>query len=143
MKTMQKLLAALLAIVCLFSITACVRDGSGEVDLEDGEDVTVTYGKVTVANLSGKDAVELYYKRSTAAKWSDNILSVDVFHKNMGLEITYPKGAKSNYDIRLVFEDGTYQDFTKLDLEGEAGKGKIVYLGKAPEYAPEKTTVTK
>ena len=140
MKTMQKLLAALLAIVCLFSITGCVRDGANENELEDGEDVTVTYGKVTVANMSGQDAVKMFYKRAGTSEWSDNILSQAFFHKNMGLEITYPIGAKSKYDIRLVFEDGTYRDFTNLDLEQADDKGQIVYLGEAPENAPEKTT---
>ncbi len=143
MKTVQKLLAALLAVVCLFSITACVRDGADTLDMEDGEDVTVTYGKVTIANMSGKDAVKLFYKRSTESDWSDNILPEDYFHKNMGLQISYPIGAKSLYDIRLIFEDGSYKDFTKIDLEGMAEKGQIVYLGQAPKDAPAATTKAK
>ncbi|HBL40448.1 MAG TPA: hypothetical protein DDY98_02310 [Ruminococcaceae bacterium] len=135
MKTTKKLLAALLAIVCLFSVSACTREGADQMDLEDGEDVTVTYAKATVANMSGKDAVKLLYKRSDSANWSDNILTQDYFHKNMGLEITYPVGAKCRYDIRLIFEDGSYQDFTKLDLEGSKS---IVYLGEAPETSAAK-----
>ena len=141
MKTIQKLLAALLAVICLFSVSACANKAISESDMEDGEDVSVTYGKVTVANLSGKDAVQLYYKRSGTDQWSENILTQDYFHKDMGLEITYPMGAKSTYDIRLIFEDGTYRDFINLDLEKDAAKGRIVYLGEAPEGAPKKTTV--
>ncbi len=141
MKTVQKIIAALLAAVCLFSITACVRDGVSDTDVKDGEDVTVTYGKVTIANMSGKDAVKLFYKLSTATEWSDNILSQDYFHNGMGLQLTYPIGTKSKFDIRLVFEDGSYRDFTKLDIEDYADKGQIIYLGEAPKNATEKTTV--
>ena len=129
MKTTQKLLAAFLAVICLFSISACSKSSISGSDLEDGEDVTITYGKATVANMSGKDAVKLFYKRSDTSDWSENILSQDYFHSNMGLEITFPVGAKTNYDIRLVFEDGTYKDYPNLDLEGAKS---IIYLGDPP-----------
>ncbi len=136
MKTTKRLLAALLAVICLFSVSACAtREGADQPELEDGEDVTVSYAKATVANMTGKDAIKLLYKRSDSASWSNNILTQDYFHKNMGIEITYPIGAKSRYDIRLIYEDGSYRDFTKLDLEGAKS---VIYLGDAPETSAAK-----
>ncbi len=142
MKTIQKLLAALLAVICLFSVTACSGSKIDSTDVDDGEDISIRYGRATVANVTGKDATKLYYKRTGTDQWSDNILSQDYLHNNMGTEITYPMDANCKYDIRLLFEDGSYQDFEGLDIESDAAKGRIIYLGQAPEGAPKKAAKT-
>ena len=131
----KKLLALVLAAVCILSFTACgdketVVDSQEEgstLGLEDGEDIEIVKAKATIANVSGKDAVSLLARKSGTSEWSDNVLSQDYLHADMAVELSYNESDNNVYDLRLVFEDGTYQDFTNIDLS--SGQ-PIYYLGK-------------
>ena len=133
MKNFKKFFALLLALLCVFSFAACTGndiadDESSSLALEDGEDVGLEKKKVVVANVTGKDAVSMLVRPSGTEEWSDNVLSQDFFHTNKGLELSYVEKAENVYDIRLVFEDGTYEDFTNLDYSKATG---YIYLGNA------------
>ena len=132
----KKILALMLAIVCIFSFAACGDNNQPAVDsddesstlgLEDGEDIEIVKAKATVANVSGKDAVSLLARKSGTSEWSDNVLSQDYLHADMAVELSYNADENNVYDLRLVFEDGTYQDFTNIDLS--SGQ-PVYYLGK-------------
>lgn len=133
MKNLKKIFALLLVLLCVFSFAACTGndvadDESSSLALEDGEDVGLEKKKVVVANVTGKDAVSMLVRPSGTEEWSDNVLSQDFFHTNKGLELSYVEKAENVYDIRLVFEDGTYEDFTNLDYSKATG---YIYLGNA------------
>lgn len=133
MKNFKKIFALLLVMLCVFSFAACTGndvadDESSSLALEDGEDVGLEKKKVVVANVTGKDAVSMLVRPSGTEEWSDNVLSQDFFHTNKGLELSYVEKAENVYDIRLVFEDGTYEDFTNLDYSKATG---YIYLGNA------------
>lgn len=136
MSNLKKIIALLLALICLCSFAACTQEGvnggedSSELGLEDGEDKGIEKKKVTVANVTGKDAVSMLVRPSGTEEWSSNILSQDYFHTDKALELTYTVQESNVYDIRLVFEDGTYQDFTELDYEKAKG---YIYLGTPEE----------
>ena len=131
----KKLLALVLAAVCILSFTACgdketVVDSQEEgstLGLEDGEDIEIVKAKATIANVSGKDAVSLLARKSGTSEWSDNVLSQDYLHADMAVELSYNESDNNVYDLRLVFEDGTYQDFTNIDLS--SGQ-PVYYLGR-------------
>ena len=132
----KKLLALVLAAVCVLSFTACgdketVVDSQEEgstLGLEDGEDIEIVKAKATIANVSGKDAVSLLARKSGTSEWSDNVLSQDYLHADMAVELSYNESDNNVYDLRLVFEDGTYQDFTNIDLS--SGQ-PVYYLGRS------------
>ena len=132
----KKLLALVLAAACILSFTACgdkemVVDSQEEgstLGLEDGEDIEIVKAKATIANVSGKDAVSLLARKSGTSEWSDNVLSQDYLHADMAVELSYNESDNNVYDLRLVFEDGTYQDFTNIDLS--SGQ-PVYYLGRS------------
>lgn len=133
MNGFKKLLTLILALLCLCSFAACtaddVTDGeSNSLVLEDGEDMEITKKKVVVANVTGKDAVSMLVRPSGTEQWSPDVLSQDYFHTNKALELSYIEKEQNVYDIRLVFEDGTYEDFTNLDYSKATG---YIYLGNA------------
>ena len=135
MNNFKKIFALLLALLCLCSFAACggnevADDESSSLALEDGEDMGITKKKVVVANVTGKDAVSLLVRPSGTQEWSPNVLSQDYFHTNKGLELSYVEKEENIYDIRLVFEDGSYQDFTNLDYSKISG---YIYLGNTEE----------
>lgn len=132
----KKIPALILAAVCIFSFAACGNDNQPAADsedesstlaLEDGEDIEIVKAKATIANVSGKDAVSLLARKSGTSEWSDNVLSQDYLHADMAVELSYNSSDSNVYDLRLVFEDGTYQDFTNIDLS--SGQ-PVYYLGK-------------
>lgn len=129
---MRKILAVLLtAFICLCVFSACSKDGSSDVEntdvvIEDIEDAGVGVGSVTLANLMGKDAVELLARSSGTTEWSKNILSQDTLRANVAVEMKYTKTETNKFDVRLVFEDGTSQEFTNLDF---AAAKSTIYLG--------------
>ena len=45
----------------------------------------------------------------------------------MAVEVSYNVSENNVYDLRLVFEDGSYQDFTNIDFS--SGQS-VYYLGK-------------
>lgn len=132
----KKLLALVLALVCVFSFAACDgsqptgTDGeeSSSLKVESGEDGAVEQAKVTIANMTGKDAVSLLARKSGSEEWSDNILSQDYLHADMAVEITYNVSDNNIYDLRLVFEDESYQDFASIDF---AAAKSVIYLDNA------------
>lgn len=133
MNNFKKLLALFLALICVCSFAACTGndvadDESSSLALEDGEDVGLEKKKVVVANVSGKDAVSMLVRPSGTEEWSSNVLSQDYFHTNKALELSYVEKEENIYDIRLVFEDGSYEDFTNLDYSKATG---YIYLGNA------------
>ncbi len=130
----KKFLALIMALICICSFAACNSggaDGNSEentsLEMEDGEDVGIKRSKVTVANITGKDAVSLLARKSGSTEWSDNILSQDFLHTDKAVEITYTVSDNNVYDLRLVFEDESYQDFKSIDFS--SGQ-PIYYLGK-------------
>lgn len=133
MNSFKKIFALLLALFCIFSFAACTGndvsdDESSSLAVEDGEDVGLEKKKVTVANVTGKDAVSMLVRPSGTEEWSPNVLSQDYFHTNKGLELSYVEKENNVYDIRLVFEDGSYEDFTNIDYSSTSG---YIYLGSA------------
>ncbi|MBR3753592.1 MAG: hypothetical protein IKK49_00625 [Clostridia bacterium] len=141
MNNFKKLFALLLALLCVFSFAACTGndvadDESSSLALEDGEDVGLEKKTVVVANVTGKDAVSMLVRPAGTEEWSPNVLSQDYFHTNKALELSYVEKAENVYDIRLVFEDGTNEDFTNLDYSKATG---YIYLGNT-EPSTEDTT---
>ena len=141
MNNFKKLFALLLALLCVFSFAACTGndvadDESSSLALEDGEDVGLEKKTVVVANVTGKDAVSMLVRPAGTEEWSPNVLSQDYFHTNKALELSYVEKAENVYDIRLVFEDGTYEDFTNLDYSKATS---YIYLGNT-EPSTEDTT---
>ena len=136
MNNFKKIFALILAMLCVFSFAACTGndvsdvsdDESSSLALEDGEDMGIPKKKVVVANVTGKDAVSMLVRPSGTEEWSPNVLSQDYFHTNKALELSYVEKAENVYDIRLVFEDGTYEEFTNLDYSKATG---YIYLGNA------------
>ncbi len=129
---MKKILSVLLAaLLCLCVFAGCSKDGGGDVEntdvvIEDIEDAGVGVGSVTLANMMGKDAVELFARSSGTTEWSKNILSQDTLRANVAVEMKYTKTETNKFDVRLVFEDGTSQEFTDLDF---AAAKSTIYLG--------------
>ncbi|MBQ6931835.1 MAG: hypothetical protein IJN38_06865 [Clostridia bacterium] len=143
MNSFKKIFALLLALLCLCSFAACTGnegansgDESNSLALEDGEDAGLEKKKVVVANVTGKDAVSMLVRPSCTQECSDNDLSQDYFHSNKALELSYVEKAENIYDIRLVFEDGSYEDFTDLDYSKTIG---YIYLGNEEPSAEETT----
>lgn len=133
MNNFKKIFALILAMLCVFSFAACTGndvsdDESSSLALEDGEDMGISKKKVVVANVTGKDAVSMLVRPSGTEEWSPNVLSQDYFHTNKALELSYIEKEQNIYDIRLVFEDGTYEEFTNLDYSKATG---YIYLGNA------------
>ena len=133
MNSFKKIFALLLALLCIFSFAACTGndvsdDESSSLAIEDGEDVGLEKKKVVVANVTGKDAVSMLVRPSGTEDWSPDVLSQDYFHTNKALELSYVEKEENVYDIRLVFEDGSYEDFTNLDYSKATG---YIYLGNA------------
>lgn len=133
MNSFKKIFALLLALLCIFSFAACTGNDvldyeSSSLALEDGEDVGLEKKKVVVANVTGKDAVSMLVRPSGTEEWSPDVLSQDYFHTNKALELSYVEKEENIYDIRLVFEDGSYEDFTNLDYSKTTG---YIYLGNA------------
>lgn len=133
MNSFNKIFALLLALLCIFSFAACTGndvsdDESSSLAVEDGEDVGLEKKKVVVANVTGKDAVSMLVRPSGTEEWSPDVLSQDYFHTNKALELSYVEKEENIYDIRLVFEDGSYEDFTNLDYSKATG---YIYLGNA------------
>ncbi len=131
---MKKFIALFLAALCLLSFAACSPDvdlkDDGNVNVEDGEDSGVEKATVTIANMTGQDAVSLLARQTGSEEWSDNILSQDYLHNEKAVEITYNKSENDVYDLKLVFEDGTYQEFESIDF---AQAKSIIYLQKPEE----------
>ena len=129
---MKKTVAFLLiAVLCLGCLAACSSSGDDEssaddIAIEDVEDAGVGQGKVTLANMMGKDAVQILARKSGTQEWSSTILSADSLRANVAVEFTYTKTDTNKFDVRLVFEDGSTQDFTELDF---AGAKSTIYLG--------------
>jgi len=130
MKKIPVVLLAAMLCVCLFAgcsgNSAGSEDVSGEVAVEDVEDVELGLGKVTLANMMGKDAAEILAKPAGSAEWSKSILSADSLRAGVAVEFTYTKTENNKFDVRLVFADGTTQDFTNLDF---AAAKSTIYLG--------------
>ena len=121
-------------LLCVSCLSACVSGGAegtddGSVSIEDTEDVAIDKGIVTLANMMGKDAVELYARVSGTKEWSKTILSDDSLPAYVATEFTYSCGKTNNnvFDVKLVFEDGTSQEFTNLDFGAAASS--TIYLG--------------
>lgn len=121
----------LLMMICLFGLSACsdkVPDVTEESDVavEDVEDAAIGKGNVTLANMMEKDAVELLARPTGTNEWLSSILSDDSLRAGVAVDFTYVKTETNIFDIRLVFEDGTTQDFTNLDF---AKAQSTIYLG--------------
>ncbi len=134
MKKIKSILAVVFALLlCICCFAGCsdspdesTPDTSETFKIEDGEDAAVGVGKVTLANMTGKDAVELLARVSGETDWQSNILSDDSLRTNVAVEFTYAKSDKNVFDVRFVFEDGSTQDFTNLDF---AQAKSTIYLG--------------
>lgn len=116
--------------ICMFAGCSSSQnnpdDPDGSLVVMDGEDVGVEYGKVTLANLMGKDAVELLVRVSGETQWRSDILSASTLRADTAEEFSYVRTFNSVYDVRLVFEDGSFQEFTNLDFANAKG---TIYLG--------------
>lgn len=130
---MKKITAVLLAaMLCMCMFAGCSdspsteEEQSGAVAVEDVEDVGLGLGTVTLANMMGKDATEILAKPTGTTEWSKSILSSDSLRANVAVEFSYTMTETNKFDVRLVFEDGTTQDFTNLDF---AGAKSTIYLG--------------
>lgn len=131
---MKKKIAFLLAILFGVScLTACVDSGAdgvddGSVSVEAVEDVEISYGTVTLINLTGKDAVELYARESGTTEWSKTILSQDFLKANVETKLTYTytKNNINVFDVRLVFEDGTEYVIENRDFLADSGR---IFIG--------------
>lgn len=129
---MKKTIAVLSAmLICLVCFSACSEKGADEtagsdVAIEDVEDAAIGKGKVTLANMMGKDAAQLLARPSGTQDWSSSILSDDSLRAGVAVELEYVKDETNVFDIRLVFEDGTAQDFTNIDF---AKAQSTIYLG--------------
>ncbi len=123
---------AVIFVLCVCTFSGCSSnhenpDGpDGTLEIEDGEDVGIEYGKVTLANLTGKDAVELLVRVSGETQWRTDILSETSLRADVAEEFLYVKTFNTIYDVRMVFEDGTSQEFTNLDFAKAKG---TIYLG--------------
>ena len=128
---MKKILSVLLAaMLCLCVLAGCAKEDDTaeitEIEIEDVEDAGLGEGLVTLANMMGKDAVELFARPSGTTEWSKNILSQDSLRAGVAVEMTYTKTETNKFDVLLAFEDGTEQEFTGLDF----GAAKTaIYLG--------------
>jgi len=127
----NKIALLIVMMFCVSCLSACVKseaDGvdDGSVKVEDIEDVAIDKGIVTIVNLMGKDAVELWARESGTKEWSKTILSEDTLRTNYESTMTYnyTKSNKNIFDIRLVFEDGTSKEFTNCDFSSK------VFLGE-------------
>ncbi len=119
------------AMLCLVCFSACSDSttgdtGASDLAVEAVEDVAIGKGKVTLANMMGKDAAQLLARPSGTESWSSSILSDDSLRAGVAVELTYDKTDNNVFDIRLVFEDGTTQDFTDIDF---ATAKSTIYLG--------------
>ncbi len=119
------------AMLCLVCFSACSDSttgdtGSSDLAVEAVEDVAIGKGKVTLANMMGKDATQLLARPSGTESWSSSILSDDSLRAGVAVELTYDKTDNNVFDIRFVFEDGTTQDFTDIDF---ATAKSTIYLG--------------
>ena len=129
---MKKIIAFLLiTVLSLVCFSACSEKGAdvtadSDVAIEDVEDAAIGKGKVTLANMMGKDAVGLLARPTGTQEWSASILSDDTLRAGVAVEFTYVKAETNVFDIRLVFEDGTTQDFTNIDF---AKAQSTIYLG--------------
>lgn len=129
---MKKIIAFLMiTVLCLVCFSACSEKGAdvtadSDVAIEDVEDAAIGKGKVTLANMMGKDAVGLLARPTGTQEWSASILSDDSLRAGVAVEFTYVKAETNVFDIRLVFEDGTTQDFTDIDF---AKAQSTIYLG--------------
>ena len=129
---MKKTIAVLSAmLLCLVCFSACSEKGADEtagsdVAIEDVEDAAIGKGKVNLANMMGKDAAQLLARPSGTQDWSSSILSDDSLRAGVAVELEYVKAETNVFDIRLVFEDGTTQDFTNIDF---AKAQSTIYLG--------------
>ena len=118
-------------LLCLVCFSACSEKGADEtagsdVAIEDIEDAAIGKGKVNLANMMGKDAAQLLARPSGTQDWSSSILSDDSLRAGVAVELEYVKAETNVFDIRLVFEDGTAQDFTNIDF---AKAQSTIYLG--------------
>lgn len=129
---MKKTIAVISAmLLCLVCFSACSEKRADEtagsdVAIEDVEDAAIGKGKVTLANMMGKDAAQLLARPSGTQDWSSSILSDDSLRAGVAVELEYVKDETNVFDIRLVFEDGTAQDFTNIDF---AKAQSTIYLG--------------
>ena len=133
MKKIKSILAvALMLALCVCCFAGCsgssddVTDTTESMKIEDGEDVGIGAEKITIVNLTGKDAVQLLARVNGTDEWKNNILSADSLNTNVEVEFDYIKVESNVFDIRLVFEDGTTQDFTAVDFDKANG---TIYLG--------------
>ncbi|MBQ3499450.1 MAG: hypothetical protein IJA87_10040 [Clostridia bacterium] len=132
MKKTKKTIAFLLVMMlCLVCFSACSDNGAdvteeSGVGIEDVEDAEIGKGKVTLANMMGKDALELLARPVGTEDWSSSILSDDSLRAGVAVEFTYVKNDTNVFDLRFVFEDGTTQDFTNIDF---AKAQSTIYLG--------------
>ncbi len=133
MKTIRSVLTfAVILVLCACVFSGCSSNPEnpdnpdGTLEIEDGEDVGIEYGKVTLANLMGKDAVELLVRASGEMQWRTDILSETSLRADVAEEFLYVRTFNSVYDVRMVFEDGTSQEFTNLDFANAKG---TIYLG--------------
>lgn len=123
---------AVILSICICMFAGCSSspenpdNPNGTLEVVDGEDIGVEYGKVTLANLMGKDAVELLARVSGETQWRSDILSDNKLRADTAEEFNYVKTFNSTYDVRLVFEDGSFQEFTNLDFANAKG---TIYLG--------------
>ena len=138
MKRLLRLKALILAVCSLFAFAACNGETADEkedtsIEMEDGEDVGVERGKITVINVTGKDAVSLIARKPGGTEWSANILSQDYLHNNMAVEVTYGVNDNNIYDLRLVFEDGSYKELTNVDFTS----GQVMFSSDGEETTAE------
>ncbi len=129
MKKITSVLLAVMLCMCLFagcSDNAAGDDANVDVAVEDVEDAAVGRGKVTLANMMGKDAVKIMARPVGTTEWSETILSEDSLRADVAVEFEYTKTQTNKFDVRLVFEDGATQDFTNLDF---ADSKSTIYLG--------------
>lgn len=134
MTALKRILALSLAVVFCFALASCGSDAGkkGEKESEslyEGEDLGVEKSSVNVANTTGKDAVKLIVKKTSGNEWSDNLLNEDYLHNEKAVPVYYPVTDDNVYDIRLYFEDGSYEEITGVDFSAQSS---YIFVGDKP-----------
>lgn len=135
MTAFKRILALSLAVIFCFALASCgAKSGNkgGEKESEslyEGEDLGVEKSSVNVANTTGKDAVKLIVKKASGNEWSDNLLNEDYLHNGKAVPVYYPVTDDNVYDIRLYFEDGSYEEIAGVDF---AAQSSYIFVGDKP-----------
>lgn len=104
---MKKVFALLLCLI----LAAASLAGCGDTSANKG-----AFG-VTVTNSSGYTFNELYVSASAANEWGeDHLGSTNILKNNGSFDISLTKYEYSNYDIKVVDEDGDVYVFSYVSL---------------------------